>query len=68
MPFSCYSRSGFANKSVSLNDCVDTRILKAMADKMNFTYQVFEPLDGQWGYRLPNNSFTGKILNIINNN
>ncbi|XP_063842273.1 ionotropic receptor 40a-like isoform X3 [Scylla paramamosain] len=46
---------------LELKDCVDTRMLRAMATSLNFTYVVREPLDGQWGYRLQNGSYTGVI-------
>ena len=61
MPFSCYKRMNDTQKSILLHDCVDTRILKIMANKLNFTYVTFEPQDLQWGYRLKNGSFTGKF-------
>ncbi|KAK8374765.1 hypothetical protein O3P69_012536 [Scylla paramamosain] len=74
-PFSCYTKmedkedgdemhghgqEGRKRRSrLELKDCVDTRMLRAMATSLNFTYVVREPLDGQWGYRLQNGSYTG---------
>uniref|UniRef100_A0A6A7FPU6 Glutamate receptor ionotropic, kainate 5-like n=1 Tax=Hirondellea gigas TaxID=1518452 RepID=A0A6A7FPU6_9CRUS len=40
---------------------VDILIMDTMAQVLNFTYQVYQPADGQWGYQLPNKSWTGVI-------
>lgn len=70
-PFSCYDKmemkeengrrgAGKRGAKLKLRDCVDTRMLRAMATSLNFTYSVREPVDGQWGYRLQNGSYTGE--------
>ncbi|XP_045127718.1 uncharacterized protein LOC123514136 [Portunus trituberculatus] len=75
-PFSCYTKveededsyemhnhghkGGKRGSRLKLKDCVDTRMLHAMATSLNFTYVVREPNDGQWGYRLQNGSYTGE--------
>ncbi|KAF2361867.1 Ionotropic glutamate receptor [Trinorchestia longiramus] len=42
-------------------DSIDIRILDTIADEFNFTYAIYEPADGQWGFQLPNKSWTGVI-------
>lgn len=56
-PFSCYDK--LPDGGVSLHDCVDTRMLNAMASLLNFTYTVREPEDGHWGYKLEDGNYTG---------
>ncbi|XP_063598905.1 probable glutamate receptor [Penaeus indicus] len=58
-PFSCYDK--LPDGGVSLHDCVDTRMLNAMASLLNFTYTVREPEDGHWGYKLEDGNYTGVI-------
>ncbi|XP_076030916.1 putative glutamate receptor [Oratosquilla oratoria] len=58
-PFSCYNKA--EDGRVLLKDCVDTRMLRGMAETFNFTYTVREPHDGQWGYLLKNGSYSGVI-------
>ncbi|KAG7170107.1 Ionotropic receptor 40a-like 5, partial [Homarus americanus] len=63
-PFSCYDKAsdgGAEEGEVVLRDCVDTRILNALASTLNFTYNIREPRDHQWGYRLDNGTYTGVI-------
>ena len=57
-PFSCYSK---VDDIITPSDgCVDNLMIKTLAKNLNFTYDFVEPLDGQWGYRLDNGSYTGE--------
>ncbi|XP_071533869.1 ionotropic receptor 21a-like [Panulirus ornatus] len=42
-------------------DSLDVRMLKAFAAHANFTYQVWEPRDRQWGLQIENGSWTGTV-------
>ncbi|XP_066985951.1 glutamate receptor U1-like [Macrobrachium rosenbergii] len=63
-PFSCYEKTG--GRDVRLKDCVDTRMMNAVAGTLNFTYKVREPADLQWGYKLDNGTYTGVIGAVQN--
>ncbi|XP_068223520.1 uncharacterized protein [Palaemon carinicauda] len=63
-PFSCYEKT--KGRDVRLKDCVDTRMINAVAGTLNFTYRVREPEDLQWGYKLDNGTYTGVIGAVQN--
>ncbi|XP_076069237.1 putative glutamate receptor [Oratosquilla oratoria] len=44
---------------------IDVNILNALANKLNFTYQLTTPLDGQWGIVRPNGLVTGMIGMLV---
>ncbi|XP_069954663.1 glutamate receptor ionotropic, delta-1 isoform X2 [Cherax quadricarinatus] len=62
-PFIQYS-SGNSTHPLVMKDCLDKRIIDTIAEVHNFTYQVFEPADGLFGYQLDNGSFTGVLGEI----
>ncbi|XP_045600187.2 glutamate receptor ionotropic, delta-1 [Procambarus clarkii] len=65
-PFSHYS-AGNSTYPLVMEDCLDKRIVDTIAKIHNFTYLVFEPADGKWGYQLDNGSFTGVLGEIQTN-
>ncbi|XP_076053587.1 glutamate receptor ionotropic, delta-2-like [Oratosquilla oratoria] len=62
-PFMHY-RHGSSTTPVTKLDCLDVRIMDSIARHLNFSYNVYEPVDGKWGYQLPNGSWTGVIGTI----
>ncbi|XP_042231341.1 glutamate receptor ionotropic, delta-2-like isoform X3 [Homarus americanus] len=56
--------SGNSTHPLVMEDCLDKRIIDAVARVHNFTYVVYEPADGMWGYQLDNGSFTGVLGDV----
>ncbi|KAG7156374.1 Glutamate receptor ionotropic, delta-1-like 7, partial [Homarus americanus] len=46
---------------VFLEDSLDSRMIHAMASYLNFTYDIREPLDRQWGLPAEGGNFTGLV-------
>ncbi|KAG7163529.1 Glutamate receptor ionotropic, delta-2-like 8 [Homarus americanus] len=65
-PFSHYS-SGNSTHPLAMEDCLDKRIVDSVAQVHNFTYEVYEPADGLWGYQVDNGSFTGVLGEVERN-
>ncbi|XP_068216334.1 glutamate receptor ionotropic, kainate 3-like [Palaemon carinicauda] len=42
-------------------DSVHVRALRAIAKSLNFTYEMREPSDGQWGVSTPSGNWTGMV-------
>ncbi|XP_063855481.1 uncharacterized protein LOC135097467 isoform X4 [Scylla paramamosain] len=59
-PFSHYV-SGSYKEPLDMQDCLDKRIVDAISETYNFSYQVFEPADGKWGYEVSPGNFTGVL-------
>ncbi|XP_042858200.1 uncharacterized protein LOC122244381, partial [Penaeus japonicus] len=61
-PFIDYTRfESSPGGIVEPRDSMDVRILKEAAREFNFSFVMREPEDGQWGYLLDNNSWTGTV-------
>ncbi|XP_050728411.1 glutamate receptor ionotropic, delta-2-like isoform X2 [Eriocheir sinensis] len=59
-PFNHYL-SGSSTEPLDMQDCLDKRIVDAISETYNFTYQVFEPADGFWGFESSPGNFTGVV-------
>ncbi|XP_071546558.1 glutamate receptor ionotropic, kainate 4-like [Panulirus ornatus] len=46
---------------VSPRDALNTRMMDVIAAQLNLTYEIREPLDGNWGVQLANGSWTGIV-------
>ncbi|XP_042231485.1 glutamate receptor ionotropic, delta-2-like [Homarus americanus] len=64
-PFILYS-SGNSTHPLKMEDCLDKRIIDIIAQVHNFTYEVYEPVDRRWGYRLDNGTFLGVLGEVQN--
>ncbi|MPC46645.1 Glutamate receptor ionotropic, delta-1 [Portunus trituberculatus] len=51
----------FPDGTLLPGDGIDVNLLNILADKLNFTYQLVEAEDGQWGEVMPNGWVTGMI-------
>ncbi|XP_066937544.1 glutamate receptor-like [Macrobrachium rosenbergii] len=51
--------------SVQFVDCLEIRMLREMAEKMNLTFRAFMPIDDQWGQLLDNGTWTGLINALV---
>ncbi|XP_071535568.1 probable glutamate receptor [Panulirus ornatus] len=61
-PLSSFTRnSEDLGTTYTLLDSVDIRMMNSFKGQANFTYEVREPWDGQWGVDLPNGNWTGII-------
>ncbi|ROT83325.1 Variant Ionotropic Glutamate Receptor [Penaeus vannamei] len=62
-PFIEYTRESDAPGSkVSPRDCLDLRILSSLASRNNFTFEIREPLDGEWGVpRADTGNWSGSV-------
>lgn len=47
--------------TVTLRDSLNARMLVAIAAKLNFTYVIREPKDGEWGLLLEGGNWTGLV-------
>ncbi|XP_042231342.1 glutamate receptor ionotropic, delta-1-like isoform X1 [Homarus americanus] len=56
--------SGNSTHPLVMEDCLDKRLIDTVAQVHNFTYVVYEPADGMWGYQLDNGSFTGVLGDV----
>ncbi|XP_066986684.1 glutamate receptor ionotropic, delta-2-like [Macrobrachium rosenbergii] len=62
-PFMHYTE-GNATHRIVLKDCLDRNIMRVISRYYNFSFDLYEPADGQWGYQLDNGSFTG-VLGVV---
>ncbi|XP_068223238.1 probable glutamate receptor [Palaemon carinicauda] len=62
-PFMHYTE-GNATHRIVLKDCLDRNIMRVISKYYNFSFDLYEPADGQWGYQLDNGSFTG-VLGVV---
>ncbi|XP_071533868.1 probable glutamate receptor [Panulirus ornatus] len=61
-PLSSFIRTSQAPRTtLTPLDSLDTRMLNAFAAHANFTYEVREPIDGQFGVELSNGNWTGTV-------
>ncbi|XP_063609100.1 uncharacterized protein LOC134783233 [Penaeus indicus] len=62
-PFIEYTRESDApGTKVSPRDCLDLRILSTLASRNNFTFEIREPLDGEWGVpRADTGNWSGSV-------
>ncbi|XP_063600694.1 probable glutamate receptor [Penaeus indicus] len=61
-PYMDYSRdSEHPGSLLQPLDSLDYRILRTLAQVLNFTYSIREPLDGQWGVPKENGNWTGIV-------
>ncbi|KAK4301561.1 hypothetical protein Pmani_026339 [Petrolisthes manimaculis] len=45
-------------------DSIGTRVIQAMSSSLNFTYEVREPMDGQWGMELEGGNWNGIVKDL----
>ncbi|KAK4301575.1 hypothetical protein Pmani_026353 [Petrolisthes manimaculis] len=45
-------------------DAIGTRVIQAMSSSLNFTYEIREPMDGEWGVELERGNWTGIVKQL----
>ncbi|XP_064103789.1 glutamate receptor ionotropic, delta-2-like isoform X3 [Macrobrachium nipponense] len=61
-PFAEFTRdTDQPGTSVQLVDCLEVRMLREMARKLNLTFRAFMSVDDEWGQPIGNGSWTGLV-------
>ncbi|XP_045122783.1 uncharacterized protein LOC123511189 isoform X2 [Portunus trituberculatus] len=61
-PYISYERlQGDKNPTLRLRDSLNTRMITVLAQHLNFTYEVMEPEDCQWGLEASGGNWTGIV-------
>ncbi|XP_063868257.1 uncharacterized protein LOC135104655 [Scylla paramamosain] len=60
-PYISYERMQGANPTLRFRDSLNTRMITVLAQHLNFTYEVMEPEDCQWGLEGNGGNWTGIV-------
>ncbi|XP_076069236.1 glutamate receptor ionotropic, kainate 1-like [Oratosquilla oratoria] len=56
-----FIKVGRADGGIFPTGGIDINVLDTIAERLNFTYRLVEPPDGQWGYPSPDGTISGMI-------